>query len=213
MSQDELNIEILKILNSVKNSKILDIGPGDFRHKIENFSKFNNKYFPIDVKKSGHTISNKKFAKFYDGVNIPYKSDFFDFVIFTETVEHVEQPNKLKQDIHRVLKKKGKVLITVPFLFAEHEMPYDFRRFTLDGLIKLFNHNKEYTIQKKKKLFQGISSIERLISSELIKTKKVDNYLVDKIIRHSLKIIFYFIGIFYKFDNSYGGSLILLKKK
>ena len=213
MSQDELNIEILKILNSVKNSKILDIGPGDFRHKIENFSKFTNKYFPIDVKKSGHTISNKKFAKFYDGVNIPYKSDFFDFVIFTETVEHVEQPNKLKQDIHRVLKKKGKVLITVPFLFAEHEMPYDFRRFTLDGLIKLFNHNKEYTILKKKKLFQGISSIERLISSELIKTKKVDNYLVDKIIRHYLKIIFYFIGIFYKFDNSYGGSLILLKKK
>jgi SAM-dependent methyltransferase len=213
MSQNELNIEILKTLNSVKNSKILDIGSGDFRHKIENFSKFNNKYFPIDLKKSGHTMSNKKLAEIYDGVNIPYKSDFFDFVIFTEVLEHVEQPNKLKQDIHRVLKKKGKVLITVPYLFAEHEMPYDFRRFTLNGLIKFFNYNKEYTILKKKKIFKGISSIERLISSELTKTKKIENYLVDKIFRYSLKIIFYLIGLFYKFDNSYGGSLILLKKK
>ena len=213
MSQTELNIEILKILNSLKNSKILDIGSGDFRYKIENFSKFNNEYFPIDVKKSGHTMSNKKLAKLYDGLNIPYKSDFFDFIIYTETIEHVEQPNKLKDDIYRVLKKKGKVLITVPFMFPEHEMPYDFRRFTLNGLIKFFNHNKKYTVLKKKKLFKGISSIENLISSELTKTKKVDIYLLDKIFRYSLKIIFYFIKLFYKFDNSYYGSLLLLKKK
>lgn len=95
-------------------------------------------------------MSNKKLAKLYDGLNIPYKSDFFDFIIYTETIEHVEQPNKLKDDIYRVLKKKGKVLITVPFMFPEHEMPYDFRRFTLNGLIKFFNHNKKYTVLKKK---------------------------------------------------------------
>ena len=82
-------------------------------------------------------------AKIYDGVNIPYKSDFFDFIIFTVTLEHVENPYKLKQDIFRVLKERGKVLITTPFFFAEYQMPYDFRRYTINGLIKFFNEEKK----------------------------------------------------------------------
>ena len=216
---NDLELEIIKVLKSLKNSKILDIGSGDFRHNIPNFNKNNNKYFPIDVKNSGHWSNNKdklnhkNLVKFYDGINIPYKSNCFDFIIFTETLEHVESPHKLKKDIFRVLKKGGRILITIPFLFAEHEMPYDFRRYTINGLTKFFNEKNKYKIIKKIKIYKGTASLERLISSELTKTKKIDNYVVDRFIRYSLKIIFRLIKLFYSFKNSYGGALVLLKKK
>ena len=40
--------------------------------------------------------------------------------------------------MHRVLKPNGKIIVSVPFCYPEHEKPYDFRRFTTFGLKKSF---------------------------------------------------------------------------
>jgi len=48
-----------------------------------------------------------------------------------EVFEHVEKINEGITECFRVLKKDGKFIISVPFLFPVHADPYDFQRWTL----------------------------------------------------------------------------------
>jgi SAM-dependent methyltransferase len=49
-------------------------------------------------------------------------------------LEHVDNAEYAVSEIARVLKPGGRLLITVPFLYPEHEAPYDFWRTTHHGL-------------------------------------------------------------------------------
>lgn len=52
------------------------------------------------------------------------------FVLCVDTLEHVEYPGKAMEEIHRVLKPGGIVIITSVMNFPIHEYPYDYWRFT-----------------------------------------------------------------------------------
>lgn len=74
---------------------------------------------------------------FYNGITFPIDSCSIDGVICTQVLEHVANPESLISEIERVLKPGGKLILTVPFLWQQHEKPYDFTRFTSFGLRRL----------------------------------------------------------------------------
>jgi len=45
---------------------------------------------------------------------LPYKEGTFDYIVLGEIIEHVEDPVYLLRECRRVLKEKGKLLITTP---------------------------------------------------------------------------------------------------
>ncbi|MEO8770337.1 MAG: class I SAM-dependent methyltransferase [Ferruginibacter sp.] len=47
--------------------------------------------------------------------DIPFDQNSFDYVITTEVFEHIPRPYKAFEEIHRVLKKGGSHIFTVPF--------------------------------------------------------------------------------------------------
>ena len=55
-------------------------------------------------------------------------------VIGLEVFEHIKYPNKAVNEIYRLLKPNGNFLMSVPFMFPIHDEPYDFQRWTLQGL-------------------------------------------------------------------------------
>jgi SAM-dependent methyltransferase len=63
----------------------------------------------------------------------------FDAVVCTEVLEHVADPAQVLRELHRVLVPGGVLLVTVPFVGALHEEPYDFRRPTSHGLEHLLH--------------------------------------------------------------------------
>lgn len=69
---------------------------------------------------------------------LPFRDDTQDVIICTEVLEHVENPSKLIEEIERVVKASGLVLITVPFAIPIHGSPDDYWRFTPSGLAYLF---------------------------------------------------------------------------
>jgi len=61
---------------------------------------------------------------------IPVLSDSFDVVLMTEVLEHLEAPERVLAECHRVLKERGKLIMTIPFLYPVHGDPCDFQRWT-----------------------------------------------------------------------------------
>ena len=53
----------------------------------------------------------------------------FDGFLLCEVIEHLENPEKVINEISKSLFPGAKGLITVPFLVGEHADPYDFQRF------------------------------------------------------------------------------------
>lgn len=78
--------------------------------------------------------ANKRADIYYDGQTIPLDDVSLDGVLSTQTLEHVPNPKRIVDEWARVLRPGGLLLLTVPFMWPEHEMPYDFQRYTTNGL-------------------------------------------------------------------------------
>lgn len=136
----EMNASTRSVLASSvkKNSYWLDVGCG-----LKPFlSCFDHAHYTgIDIEVSGRPGDMKKPDKFFDGINIPYGDNVFDGVLCTQVLEHVEELDLLLAECNRVVKLGGCLIVSVPFLYREHEQPYDFRRFTSFGLMLLLNRS------------------------------------------------------------------------
>ncbi len=58
----------------------------------------------------------------------------FDVVLCTEVLEHLPEPQRAVDEMFRVLKPGGTLLLTTRFLFPIHDAPHDYFRFTKYGL-------------------------------------------------------------------------------
>jgi len=65
---------------------------------------------------------------------VPVESGSYDTVLCSEVLEHVPYPTTAVEEMSRVLRPGGKLIISVPFLSRLHEEPNDFQRFTEHGL-------------------------------------------------------------------------------
>lgn len=115
--------------------RILDVGCGSKPYK-ELFQA--DEYFGIDVNTSGHSHKYSEVDLFYDGINIPISDCSFDSIVCFEVLEVISEPDHFLNEINRVLKPGGKALFTVPFVWDEHEQPYDYSRYSSFGLKYLF---------------------------------------------------------------------------
>lgn len=68
---------------------------------------------------------------------LPFAAESFDTVLCTEVLEHVPDPKLVLDELVRVVRPGGRVILTVPFLYQIHEEPYDYWRFTVFGLRNL----------------------------------------------------------------------------
>lgn len=87
---------------------------------------------------------------FYDGNRFPLPDAAFDAVLCNQVLEHVFNPDFFLGEIGRVLKPGGKLLMTVPFLWDEHEQPYDYARYSSFGLAALLHRNGFRVVQHDK---------------------------------------------------------------
>ena len=107
------------------NDKILDLGCGDIPYYHEDIQ---GKIICLDIKKTSkiHLIS--------DAGKLPFKPNSFDEVISVNSFYYFNNPFDVIKSIHNILKKGGKLILIVPFLYPVHDAPDDRYRFTEYGL-------------------------------------------------------------------------------
>jgi SAM-dependent methyltransferase len=78
-----------------------------------------------------------------DAHDLPFIDRSFDGVVIQAVLEHVVDPARCVDEIHRVLKDDGLVYAETPFMQQVHLGPYDFTRFTHLGHRRLFRRFDE----------------------------------------------------------------------
>jgi len=78
-----------------------------------------------------------------DAHDIPFPDNYFDAVVANSVLEHVADPYRCADEIHRVLKPTGFVYAITPFMQQVHMGRYDFTRFTHLGHRRLFRRFDE----------------------------------------------------------------------
>lgn len=74
----------------------------------------------------------------FDAHEIPFEDGSFDAVVVQAVLEHVVDPYKCVEELHRVLKNDGLVYSETPFMQQVHGRQFDFTRFTHLGHRRLF---------------------------------------------------------------------------
>lgn len=114
--------------------RVLNLGSGigQFDHYLSKGAKAIN----VDISPSIrnlHVIADAHF--------LPFKGDCFDIVYSIAVLEHVQKPWVVADEIGRVLRQGGHVVVELPFLNVIHDQ-HDYFRFTDKGIRSLFDESR-----------------------------------------------------------------------
>ena len=108
--------QLEKFNGKKKYSKILEIGAGSAPH-IDYLKHEHDEYFIAETSNAAlefyKRMKNVK-AYSYDGVNLPFEDNFFDRIIISQCLEHVNEPEKFLFEMVSKLKKGGVLSISLP---------------------------------------------------------------------------------------------------
>lgn len=159
------------------NGKVLDIGCGQKPYR--NLCSC-TEYIGLEID-TPQNRQNKKADFFYNGVTMPFSDNYFDSIISNQVFEHVFNPNEFLRETNRVLKMDGVFLITVPFVWDEHEQPYDYARYSSFGLKHILNDNG-FEIIEHRKSNNGLEVIFQLLNDYIYKITVTKNGYFNLII-------------------------------
>ena len=122
-------LQLEAVLNASKYAKgrLLDVGCGSkpflyiFKDKVES-------YIGMDVPYTLHI--NPEIDVFSSGDDILFKDSSFNTILTTSVLEHVIYPQKMFDEMYRVLKNDSYLILTTPCQYGLHEQPYDYFRYT-----------------------------------------------------------------------------------
>ena len=208
---------LLKSITSHKNyikGVVLDFGCGSKPYR----ELFNcEEYIGLDVIASGHPHQNEDIDVYYDGKTLPFEDEHFDSVFSSEVLEHVFNIDQILDEIHRVLKIQGTCLFTVPFIWDEHEQPYDFARYTSFGMNHLLEKHG-FKILKLEKTSNYIETIWQMWNTYLFHILYTRNAYLNVLINIIVISPFTILGIILsrilpRNFNFYHNNIIVVRKK
>jgi SAM-dependent methyltransferase len=197
------------------NGNLLDFGCGSKPYK--NLFNVEN-YFGVDVLDRGHPHEQElgEIDVFYDGKRLPFKDETFESLFSSEVFEHIFNLEDILMELTRVLKKGGKALFTVPFVWDEHEVPFDYGRYSSFGIKYLMEKHglKVIALEKSTKYLETVFQLWNLYLYYKLYTK---NKFVNIFINILFISPFTIIGILVSSllpnnKNLYNNNIVLVEK-
>ncbi|MFH2139893.1 MAG: class I SAM-dependent methyltransferase [Pseudomonadota bacterium] len=159
--------DVLTELAPHMSGRLLDVGCG---------SKPYRALFEVD-EYVGLDIDNEASRKrgvadhYYDGGEFPFPTASFDVVLCNQVLEHVFNPDDFMGEISRTLRPGGLLLLSVPFVWDEHEQPFDYARYSSFGLRALLE-KQGFRILQHHKLGADASTLFQLANAYLYKVSQ-----------------------------------------
>ncbi len=158
--------KFLPLLNKIDDI-YLDIGGGNSPYN-NIFSPFSSKYISTDVR--GYPTLDI----ISDATKLPLKNNSVGVILLIEVLEHIPATKEVLQEINRILRPGGHLVLTVPFIIGYHDS-VDYYRFTEDALKMLLKKNgfEIKILEKRGGIFSSLSGIIYQIPSSISGNHKV----------------------------------------
>jgi len=137
-------LETIKALNLQENDSVLELGPGNGNHLTDLHANAKGlAYTALDISPlmleearkfcvENQLIPNAEFIQ-YDGINIPLGHDLFYKIFTVNTIYFWSEPQKLLNELYKVLKPGGICCITMAEKESMDKMPvtaYGFKKYS-----------------------------------------------------------------------------------
>lgn len=203
----------IKLFSHYIRGKVLDIGCGQKPYQY----LFNStEYIGLEIDTPENRVS-KEADYFYDRKTFPFKNEEFDSVLATQVFEHIFEPGDFSKEINRVLKTNGTLLLTVPFVWDEHEQPFDYGRYTSFG-IKSILEKCGFEVLEQRKNLNDIRIVFQMINAYFYKVFSVRKNTVKMALFAPLFAFFNILGLIFnlffpKNDDLFLDNIIIARKK
>jgi SAM-dependent methyltransferase len=124
-----------------KPGKILDIGCGNgwvlYQFKLKGWEVYG-----VEPSKIGSEIGNKAGLNIFNGelLSASFDNLKFDYVRSNHSFEHIHNPNEIINEIHRILKSNGKLLIGIPNINGINAKIFNKYWYYLGAPVHTFNY-------------------------------------------------------------------------
>ncbi len=202
----------VKALAQHIKGKTIDIGCG-----LKPYQRYclSTEYIGLEIDSTENRKANAA-DYYYNGLTFPFDNDVFDSAMASQVFEHVFNPDEFFSEIYRVLKPGGMVLLTTPFIWNEHEQPFDYARYSSFGLTALIEKHG-FEIVEFRKSINDIRVIFQIVNNYIHIHTSLYNRLIKNLLRFLLISPSNLFGeILYKFtprnQDLYLDNIVLAKK-
>lgn len=149
--------EALENLPDYNPSRILDFGSGG--------SPYRDLFPNIDYQRADFAHSDDLDYIIEPGRKLDAPDASFDLILSTQVLEHVPDYHFYLAESRRLLKPGGRMILSSHGFYPEHGFPFDFHRWTINGisndLVKI-----GFEVQKKWKLTTGLRALSFLVLNQ-----------------------------------------------
>ena len=114
------------------NSLVLDAGAGEAQYRPD-VARAGHQYRAIDLGVGEGDWNYGKIDAWARVEALPFRAHTFDGMLSVAVLEHTPSPRQTLHEMARALKPGGQLMIIVPTMWEEHQMPHDYYRFTRYG--------------------------------------------------------------------------------
>ena len=119
-------------------ARVLDAGAGEgqYKHYFDH-----THYVGLDLAVGDVTWDYDGLDTLGDLRQLPFPDESFDAAVCIQTLEHVNEPMQVINEIGRVLKRNGRFYLSAPMSWHQHQKPHDFFRYTSFGFRYLLENS------------------------------------------------------------------------
>jgi len=158
LARTGLRSALQRLAPAVPAGPLLDVGCGTMPYRA--LFPASRPYEGLEIDQPRHH-ANPRVSHFYDGETFPIASDRYAAILCSQVLEHSFSPERLLAECHRVLRPGGVLLLTIPFLWPEHEQPWDSQRFTSFGLDRRLA-GAGFRVERMLRITPGLSALLQL---------------------------------------------------
>ena len=199
----------MKLLDLVdKNKVVLDVGcaTGQLAKRLK---EKGCKVYGIEIDEDAAKIARKYCEDVIVGdieflENLPYSEKFFDYIIFSDVLEHLKDPLTVLKRSRKYLKDNGYILCSIP------NVAYIYVRLNL--LFGKWDYQKKGILDEQHLRFFTLKTFNNLVEKAGFKVEKIDVTIPGKVAKiRGMNRFAYFLAKIKK--NLFGYQFIIIAKK
>lgn len=146
-------MRLRKVIHQIPSgSRVLDVGCGRSATFLKTVSNHIDYGIGIDFKVTPINTKNIQTMQVKLEHELPFEDSSFDVVTMLAVLEHIEHEQHILKEIYRVLKKQGKLVLTVPSVWSQPVLEFLAYRLKIVEEMEIRDHKRYYDRNKLKKV-------------------------------------------------------------